>query len=118
MDNTVRFRGAVQVPSSDKRVPYVAIISKKKEEWDELPDYMSVNNTLYVYRNYRVIRDKETGEIKESLPAFKIGDGINYVVNLPFATMPITEEDIERWDENTGIDVRIDEDSHNLVFYY
>lgn len=112
-DNPIKVRGPVHIP---EKVPYAAIISKTKEEWAETPDLMSIKNVLYVYTNQREVVDPDTGE-STFLPAIKIGDGMAYVMDLPFATMPITDEDIARWNENSGLQVRVDEEHHRLVFY-
>lgn len=95
---------------------YVAVISKTKAEWEAIPQYMSKNRVLYVYSDYRQLEDSETHEII-NIPRIKIGDGVNYVADLPFTTSSITDEDIQKWNENVGLNARVDEETHNLIFY-
>lgn len=96
---------------------YVAVISKTKVEWAAIPQYMSKNRVIYVYSDYRQLEDSETHEII-NIPRIKIGDGVNYVADLPFTTSSITDEDIQKWNENVGLNARVDEETHNLIFYY
>jgi hypothetical protein len=106
-------RGVVQV--ADK-YPYIAIVSKTVEEWRALPQYMSVKNSLYIYSDYRREIDPETGDVT-LIPRMKIGDGVTYVADLPFTTMSITQDDIDRWNSKSDLQVTVDEDEHNLIFY-
>ena len=80
-----------------------------------MPQLMSVKNTLYIYSDYRQEIDPETGDIK-NIPRVKIGDGMAYVVDLPFTTMSITDEDIAKWNDHVG--VYVDEETCNMVFYH
>lgn len=122
MANFKEIRGIVQseltlrgeVQKSDGSI-YVAVISKTKAEWAQVPQMMSVNKVLYVYSDYRQEEDSVTHETI-NIPRIKIGDGVSYVADLPFVTMSITEEDIARWDEG-GIKVRVDDEANSLVFY-
>lgn len=122
MANFKEIRGIVQseltlrgeVQKSDGSI-YVAVISKTKAEWAQVPQMMSVNRVLYVYSDYRQEEDPVTHEII-NIPRIKIGDGASYVADLPFATMSITEEDIAKWNEG-GIKVRVDDETNSLVFY-
>jgi len=122
MANFKEIRGIVQseltlrgeVQKSDGSI-YVAVISKTKAEWAEVPQMMSVNRVLYVYSDYRQEENPVTHEII-NIPRIKIGDGVSYVADLPFATMSITEEDIARWNDG-GMKVRVDDETNSLVFY-
>lgn len=122
MANFKEIRGIVQseltlrgeVQKSDGSI-YVAVISKTKAEWAQVPQMMSVNRVLYVYSDYRQEEDPVTHKII-NIPRIKIGDGVSYVADLPFATMSITEEDIARWNEG-GMKVRVDDETNSLVFY-
>ena len=122
MANFKEIRGIVQseltlrgeVQKSDGSI-YVAVISKTKAEWAQVPQMMSVNRVLYVYSDYRQEEDPVTHEII-NIPRIKIGDGVSYVADLPFATMSITEEDIAKWNEG-GMKVRVDDETNSLVFY-
>ena len=46
----------------------------------------------------------------------KIGDGTTYVIDLPFATMSITDEDIARWNNATSLSVEADDETETLIF--
>lgn len=86
-----------------------------KEEWrTQYNRMMSVKGVWYIYSDYREEENPETHEII-LIPRGKVGDGMSYVVDLPFATMSITDEDIARWDDKVG--AYVDEETHNLVFY-
>lgn len=96
---------------------YVAVISKTKAEWAAIPQYMSKNRVLYVYSDYRQEFDTTTGKVI-NIPGVKIGDGVSYVIDLPFMTEPVTQADIDRWNNNNGLNARVDEENHNLIFFY
>ena len=68
------------------------IVSHTMSEWARIPDFLSRKNTIYVYSDYRT-------DNSVSVPRIKIGDGINSISELPFATMSITDEDMEYWDD-------------------
>ncbi len=106
------FRGEVQ---KTNKVGYVAIISKTKAEWNAEPQYMTVKDMIYVYTDYRQEEDPTTHEIK-NIPAVKIGDGTSYLIDMPFATIPITEEDIERWNNKSTLSVAVDEETNQMIF--
>lgn len=106
------FRGEVQ---KTNKVGYVAIISKTKAEWNAEPQYMTVKDMIYVYTDYRQEEDPTTHEIK-NIPAVKIGDGTSYLIDMPFATIPITEEDIERWNNKSTLNVAVDEETNQMIF--
>lgn len=73
------------------------IVAHTMSEWTRIPDYMSTQGVLYIYLDYRT--DDKFGDI----PRIKIGDGIRPVSELPFATMSITDEDMEYWDNKPDI---------------
>ncbi len=106
------FRGEVQ---KSNKVGYVSIISKTKAEWDAEPQYMTVKDMIYVYTDYRQVEDPVSHEIK-NIPAVKIGDGTSYLIDMPFTTIPITEEDIERWNNKSTLNVEVDEITNQLIF--
>lgn len=91
------------------------VIMKTKEEWDSQPTLKSIRGCIYVYTDYRQEEDPETGETK-NYPGTKIGDGSTYLIDLPFTTIPVTEDDIARWNDHVG--AIIDEDESNLIFYH
>ena len=79
----------------------IGIISHTMAEWAKIPDFLSKKGTIYVYADYRTDNDV-------SVPRLKIGDGMSSISELPFATMAITDEDIEFWDnkpDNEGNDL-------------
>ena len=61
------------------------------QEWARMPDALSVRGRLYIYGDYRTDDDV-------SIPRIKVGDGVTSISALPFATMSITNNDMERWD--------------------
>jgi len=63
------------------------MVIKTKEEWAELPTFKSAKGIWYIYSNWDQEEDPETHEIKD-VPRAKIGDGVNYVVDLPFEGYP------------------------------
>ena len=67
------------------------IVAHTMAEWTRIPDYLSHKGVLYIYLDYRT----ENGC---DIPRLKIGDGIRPVSELPFATMSITDDDMEYWD--------------------
>ena len=67
------------------------IVSKTMEEWARTPDFLSSRGTLYIYEDYRTENDV-------NIPRIKIGDGLRSLSELPFATMSITDKDMEYWD--------------------
>lgn len=89
------------IPSCGCGRSCIGIVSHTMAEWARIPDFLSKKGTIYVYADYRT--DNEI-----SVPRLKIGDGINSISEIPFATMAITDEDIEFWDnkpDNEGNDL-------------
>ena len=74
----------------------IGIVFHTMAEWARIPDFLSKKGTLYVYADYRT--DNEI-----SIPRLKIGDGIHSISEIPFATMAITDEDMEYWDDKPDI---------------
>ncbi len=58
------------------------ILMKSKEEWDEDLTLIGQANTFYIYTD-RTTKEDEQGNIIE-IPGIKIGDGLAYLVDLPF----------------------------------
>lgn len=108
---TISFRGEVQKTAGTG----TGMIIKTTEEWNSMPSYMAKKGIIYVYSDYRQEEDPTTHEIK-NIPATKIGDGMTYLIDLPFSSLPITQEDIDRWNDHVG--VYIDEETGNMVFYH
>lgn len=87
------------------------IISSTTEAWNSNPRLMSVKDIIYVYTDYKVVDGRP-------VPGIKVGDGLAYVVDLPFVTAgsDITQEQIDFWNDKCS--VMIDpEDPEHLVFY-
>lgn len=65
------------------------------KEWAEIPDFISVKGTEYIYGDYRtvIIRGKEV-----NIPRVKWGDGVTPLSEIPFGTSSITDEDMDNWD--------------------
>lgn len=108
---SISFKGEIQKGSGSG----AGVIMKTKAEWAMLPTLMSHKGVFYVYTDYRQEEDPETHEII-NIPRMKIGDGMTYVIDLPFSTMSITDEDIARWNDHVG--VIVDEETHNMIFYH
>lgn len=68
------------------------VVCHTMAEWARIPDFLSKKGTFYIYSDYRT--DNEI-----SIPRIKIGDGINSISEIPFATMSITDSDMEYWDD-------------------
>lgn len=66
-------------------------VYRTMEEWARTPDAISTKGTEYIYADYRT----ENGV---NIPRVKYGDGITAISKLPFATMSITDKDMEYWD--------------------
>jgi len=132
MDNELNVRGIVrpEISIEGRVIPTVSlrgeiqkgsgigggVVMHTKAEWAELTKLMSKKGTFYVYTDYRQEEDPETHEII-NIPRMKIGDGISYVVDLPFSTMSITDSDIEKWNNKSDLQVTIDEEDSKLIFY-
>ena len=67
------------------------IVYHSMAEWARIPDFLSTKGTIYVYADYRT-------ENNINVPRIKIGDGISSLSEIPFATMSITDADMEYWD--------------------
>lgn len=60
-----------------------------KEEWDSQPDLIAEENTIYVYSDFD---ETESGE---PIPAYKVGDGISLLIDLPYSTDSSVNKDYE-----------------------
>lgn len=90
---------------------YKIVICKTTAEWSELTSLVSVKGALYVYTDYKPI-----GTSGNYQPGVKVGDGLAYVVDLPFVTTEdarITAEDIANWNNKVAVMV----DGENMIFY-
>ena len=73
-------------------------------EWQQLTSLVSIKGMIYVWSDYKT----ENGI---DIPAMKIGDGLAYVVDLPFATQAITLAQIQNW--NNKVNARVS--GENLI---
>ena len=84
------------------------IISNTTEAWNSNPGLKSVKDIVYVYTDYRTVDG-------HPIPGIKIGDGLAFVVDLPFVS-GVTDEQIAFWNDKCS--VMIDpEDPEHLIFY-
>ena len=51
---------------------------KTVQQWNATPGLVSEANTFYVYTDYKVTDEGKT------IPGMKIGNGVNYLIDLPF----------------------------------
>ena len=92
--------------------------------WNSEPTLISKANTIYVYSDYRTTTDEHGHEI--NVPGIKIGDGLAYLIDLPFADVALTDhmndsvvhvtaEEKEFW--NDKVSVRMSQSEvENIVF--
>lgn len=87
------------------------IISNTTEAWNSNPRLMSVKDVIYVYTDYKIVGGRP-------VPGIKVGDGLAYVVDLPFvaAGSDITKEQIDFWNDKCSV-VIDPEDPEHLIFY-
>lgn len=77
------------------------IVSNTTAGWNSNPLYVSQPNAIYVYTDYTTLSNGVT------VPGLKIGDGMAYVVDLPFISG--SSYDIQQHIENLGIHVADDD---------
>lgn len=82
-----------------------SVVVHTTAEWQQLTSLVSEKGGIYVWSDYKT-------EDGEDIPAIKIGDGLAYVVDLPFATQGITLDDINNW--NNKVSARVS--GENLIF--
>ena len=73
------------------------VVSHTMSEWSKIPDFISSKGTLYIFSDYRT-------ENNVNIPRIKIGDGVSSLTELPFATMSITDGDMEYWDNKPDLE--------------
>ena len=88
---TVLKRNVTHMPEISSTSCGKCIVCHTMSEWARIPDFLSTKGVLYIYSDYRT----ENGV---NIPRIKIGDGINSISEVPFATMSITDNDMEYWD--------------------
>jgi hypothetical protein len=90
--------------------------SATTDEWNEQPQLVSVKDAVYIYTDYKTVDGK-------SVPGFKIGDGLAFLMDLPFVdaemqehlandVIHITAEEREHWNNK----VRCYLDGEDLIF--
>ncbi len=65
--------------------------SKKKNEWDADRDMIAEKDALYIYSDYKTIQ-KDGQQIL--IPGLKIGDGVSYLIDIPFVNDNSEFEDL------------------------
>lgn len=65
--------------------------SKKKSEWDADRDIIAEKDALYIYSDYKAIQ-KDGQQIL--IPGLKIGDGVSYLIDIPFVNDNSEFEDL------------------------
>ena len=65
--------------------------SKKKNEWNADRDIIAEKDALYIYSDYKTIQ-KDGQQIL--IPGLKIGDGISYLIDIPFVNDNSEFEDL------------------------
>ena len=88
---TVLKRNVPHIPEIPSNSCGKCIMCHTMAEWAKIPDFLSSKGVLYIYSDYRT-------ENNVNIPRIKVGDGINSLSELPFATMSITDNDMEYWD--------------------
>ena len=91
------------------------ILTKTTAEWNAMAQLQSKKNTLYVYSDYKQETDPVTGEVT-NIAGGKFGDGSTYLIDLPFSITPLTQTDIDRWNDHVG--VTVDETTGLMLFYH
>ena len=87
------------------------VLSNTTAGWNAQPTLISSLNTVYVYTDY------ELDDNNNPLPNIKIGDGLAYLIDMPFVSRDkITPQQIAAWDNKVA--VKLDSvDNEILVFY-
>ena len=70
--------------------------SKTTAEWNSQPNLLSEKNKIYIYTDY----DEVNGQ---KIPAIKIGNGNAYLIDLPFISGSITQEQIQFWNDKVRV---------------
>lgn len=91
-NNNSSMRGSTTVPTVLDRT---AIHYNTSAGWADEPTTVGVKGNLYIYSDYKVIRNED--ETVTVIPAFKIGDGTTLLKDLPFNT----EDGTAMYDEET-----------------
>lgn len=65
--------------------------SKTVEEWNNDKNLISQKGTLYIYTDYKILKDDDDNDIY--IPGLKLGDGKAYLIDLPFLNNGVLEEE-------------------------
>ncbi len=88
------------------------VLVNTTEGWNSDPTRISIKDVVYVYADYR---DKGDGRYA---PAFKVGDGLAYLIDLPFNYgadgIEVTAEQITFWNNKVRAFLSED-DPENLI---
>ena len=109
LDDKPQVNGEELIGNKSSEELHIAAV-KTTAQWAELTTLVSVKGEVYVYSDYA------TDENNNPIPAIKVGDGLAYVVDLPFVTASdarITAEDIANWNNKVAVQLN----GENLIFY-
>ncbi len=100
--------------------------SNSTYDWNKNPLLISEKNVLYIYTDYKRIRD---GNEEILIPGLKVGDGSTYLIDLPFLNSAAMEQDFidhinnkvihvspydrEFWNNKLNLDLELQEE--NLI---
>ena len=106
----------------------IVYYSKKKSEWDADRDIIAEKDTLYIYSDYKTIQ-KDGKQLL--IPGLKIGDGVSYLIDIPFVNnlnsefedllldhinnkvIHVSAYDREFWDNKLNLDLDLQDE--NLI---
>ena len=114
-DGVAYLWGKIKHNLNDKMTYY----SRTKSDWDSDRTLISEKDVLYIYSDYKVIQ--KDGQ-KIYLPGLKIGDGLAYVVDLPFVDTiymkHITDTDIHITAEERTLSQRMLNQLMKIQFFH
>lgn len=106
----------------------IVYYSKKKSEWDADRDTIAEKDVLYIYSDYKTIQ-KDGKQLL--VPGLKIGDGVSYLIDIPFVNnlnsefedllldhinnkvIHVSAYDREFWDNKLNLDLELQDE--NLI---
>lgn len=106
----------------------IVYYSKKKSEWDADRDIIAEKDALYIYSDYKTIQ-KDGKQLL--IPGLKIGDGVSYLIDIPFVNnlnsefedllldhinnkvIHVSAYDREFWDNKLNLDLELQDE--NLI---
>lgn len=106
----------------------IVYYSKKKSEWDADRDIIAEKDALYIYSDYKTIQ-KDGKQLL--IPGLKIGDGVSYLIDIPFVNnlnsefedllldhinnkvIHVSAYDREFWDNKLNLDLDLQDE--NLI---